>query len=152
MKNFFGKIIKLTFRFLTGCWFLWVLNICSVHRYLIELDCWVISLNMFKKIGFFRYVVKCSIYLICFDSEADICGSVNYKIILHILQELQGWYILCGEALNQFSVLDSKCLKTQINQTQNLEKLTSEQTTSSTSTNPNHPGQLSKYFKNIILF
>ena len=80
------------------------------------------------------------------DTKKIYICSVNFNNSTH-LQELQGWYILCGEALNQFSVLDSKCLKTQINQTQNLEKLTSEQTTSSTSTNPNHPGQLSKYFK-----
>ena len=38
-------------------------------------------------------------------------------------QELDGWYIVCGEALQQYSVLESKCVKTQVNQTLNIEKL-----------------------------
>ena len=42
------------------------------------------------------------------------------------IQELDGWYILCGEAIQQYSVLESKCVKTQLNQTLNIEKLTGD--------------------------
>jgi hypothetical protein len=49
---------------------------------------------------------------------------------------------VCGEAMQQFSVLESRCVRTQINQTQNLEKLTGELLASNHSQNG---GRLSKF-------